>query len=101
MRATKYTHSTQLRGYKVMKALFGHEATGITLTVFAKQLGMSTSALIKDLKTLEEAGLAEQLPDESWRISPLLGRETVKIMNSFNDARRRLEETANRYGVGS
>lgn len=100
MKATNYVSTSQQRVLKTMKALFGHEVTGITNKDLAKKLNMPVSYVFKDLKNLEEAGLAEQLPDGYWRISPLLGRECFKIMNAFNDARRRLEENANRYGVG-
>lgn len=96
---TNYTSTTQQRVLRTMKALFGHEVTGITAQDLAKRLEMNASKTFKDLKNLEEAGLAEQLPDKTWRIAPALGREAFKVMNALDTARRRLEETASRYGM--
>ncbi len=92
-------NATQLRGYQTLKALFGHEASGIECIDLAKQLGQSKSQVYKDLATLSAAGLAEQLPDKRWRLSSNLAREAIKIMNSIDSARRRVEETASRYGI--
>lgn len=96
---TNYISTTQQRGYKTMKALFGHETNGITSSELAKQLETSNDRVFKDLVNLQEAGLAEQLPDKTWRIAPALGREAFKVMNALDTARRRLEETASRYGM--
>lgn len=96
---TNYISTTQQRVLRTMKALFGHEVTGITTQDLAKRLEMNASKTFKDLKNLEEAGLAEQLPDKTWRIAPALGREAFKVMNALDTARRRLEETASRYGM--
>lgn len=95
----QYINAAQMRGYKTLKALFGHEANGVDCIDLAKQLGQSKSQVYKDLATLSAAGLAEQLPDKRWRLSSSLAREAVKIMNSIDSARRRLEETAGRYGI--
>ncbi len=97
----KYTSSAQQRGYKTMKALFGHEVNGITNNELAKQLGTTDATTFKDLKNLEQAGLAEQLPDDKWRISPSLGRESFKIINALDTANRKLTETASRYGIAN
>lgn len=101
MSETNYTSTTQQRGYRTMKALFGHEEVGITTQELANKLDTSTDRVFKDLKNLEEAGLAEQLPNKKWRISPALGRESFKIMNALDTARRRLDEAFARYGMPS
>lgn len=97
MKAPNYTSTTQQRGYRTMKALFGHEVTGITAQDLSRQLNTSSDRVFKDLKNLEEAGLAEQLPNKNWRIAPLLGREALKVMNALDTARRRIDEAYNRY----
>lgn len=99
MKAPNYTSTTQQRGYRTMKALFGHEEVGITTQELANKLNTSTDRVFKDLKNLEEAGFAEQLPNKQWRISPTLGRECFKIMNALDSARRRLDEAFARYGM--
>ena len=95
----KYISNAQQRALKALKALFGHESSGITSTELAEQLEVTNSQVYKDLINLQAAGLAEQLPNKNWRIAPELGREAFKIMNNMDTARRRLEETANRYGL--
>ena len=99
MKATKYVSTSQQRVLKTMKALFGHEVTGITTNDLSRQLETSSDRVFKDLKNLEEAGLAEQLPNKNWRISPALGRESLHIVNNLNAMARRLDETAKRFGV--
>nr|DAX69475.1 MAG TPA: IclR transcription factor homolog-binding, TRANSCRIPTION REGULATOR.1A [Caudoviricetes sp.] len=90
---------TQLRGYETLKALFGHELDGISCQALADRFGTQKAATLRDLQALETAGLAEQLPNKRWRISPALGREVLKIFNNVNQAADRLKETASRYGI--
>ncbi|PID65952.1 MAG: IclR family transcriptional regulator [Gammaproteobacteria bacterium] len=96
----QYTSKAQMRGYQTLKALFGHEINGITCHELAAQLNKPKVTVYKDLKGLEAAGLAEQLPDKNWRLSSALAREAVKIMHNLDAARRRVDETAGRYGLG-
>ena len=95
----KYTSNAQQRALNTLKALFGHEIAGITAKDLATRLNVTSSQVFKDLMNLQEAGVAEQLPNKNWRVAPALGREAFKIMNNLDTARRRLDETANRYGI--
>ena len=95
----KYISNAQQRALQTLQALFGHESNGIPSKEIARQLDATASQVFKDLINLQAAGLAEQLPDKNWRIAPSLGREAFKIMNNLDTARRRLDETANRYGI--
>ena len=95
----KYISNAQQRALNTLKALFGHESTGIPSKDLAALLDVTAAQVYKDLMNLEAAGLAEQMPDKNWRIAPALGREAFKIMNNLDTARRRLDETANRYGI--
>ncbi len=95
----KYTSKSQQRGYRTLKALFGHEFKGISNQDLAKQLSLPPTKTFKDLKNLEQAGLAEQLPDDKWRVSPSLGREALKILNHVNESRQRFDELTSRYGI--
>lgn len=97
----QYVSSSQQRVLNTLKALFGHESAGIASKDVASQLETTNSQAYKDLMNLQEAGLAEQLPDKNWRVAPALGREAFKIMNNLDTARRRLDETANRYGAAN
>ena len=89
--------TTQLRGYEVMKALFGHEIDGISCQRIADGLGIKKVAVLRDLQTLQAAGLAEQLPNKGWRITAALGREAIKMLNNLNAARERVDEVLSRY----
>ena len=93
----KYLSSSQQRVLNTLKALFGHEITGVTSKELAQRLGTSASQVFKDLMNLQEAGIAEQLPNKNWRISAGLGREAIKILNHINEGRQRVEEVSNRY----
>lgn len=92
-------NATQTRGYKTLKALFGHEISGIECIDLSQQLGQSKAQVYKDLVTLQAAGLAEQLPNKNWRLSSTLAREAVKILHNLDNARQRIDETARRYGI--
>lgn len=96
----QYTNAAQLRACKTIKALFGHEVSGIECAELAKRLDNSKAQVYKDLCVLEQAGFAEQMPDSKrWRIAPTLGREAVKIMNALGTARRKMNELAGRYDL--
>lgn len=99
MSQPNYTSTSQQRGYRTMKALFGHEVTGISATDLAKQLGNTASQAYKDLINLQQAGLAEQLPNGNWRIAPALGRECFRILNNITAMARRIDEAMERYGA--
>lgn len=91
--------NTQLRGYSILRALFGNEINGISCQELALRSGHQKAVVLRDLQTLQEAGLAEQLINKKWRVSPALGREAVRILNEVQVARERLEEAASRYGI--
>lgn len=89
--------TTQLRGYQTLLALFGHEFSGIECQNLAEKLDGNRSTVYKDLATLREAGLAEQLPNKNWRVSPQIGRAAIKMLNHINETRARADEMVSRY----
>lgn len=93
--------STQMRGYAVFKALFGHEQNGISCQQLAERFDTGRAVMLRDLQTLAAAGLAEQLPNKNWRIAPEYGREAVKIFHAVQAAQDRIAETMRRYGMGN
>ena len=99
MNAVEGFSSTQMRGYAVFKALFGHEQNGISCQQLAERFDTGRAVMLRDLQTLAAAGLAEQLPNKNWRVSMMYGREAVKIFNAIQAARTRLEEASKRYGA--
>lgn len=86
---------------RVFRALIGHEGRGISCQEIADGLGLGKTAAYRDLRTIEAAGFAEQLPNKKWRVAPAFGREALKIIHSLQEDRRRLEELERRYGLDS
>jgi DNA-binding IclR family transcriptional regulator len=66
-----YTHAGQQRLLQLLMRLFGHEMHGVTLTEVSQWMSIAPVAL-RDLHNLQEAGLAEQLADSRWRLTPKL-----------------------------
>lgn len=91
--------STQTRGYELFKALFGYEIQGVSCQMLADRFGLGKATVLRDLQTMQEAGLAEQLPNKQWRVAPSFGRHAIKILNEVQRARQKLDEVAQRYGV--
>lgn len=99
MTTRKYTNEAQTRGYKVLLLLSGKEFTGIASGEIAKALKTDPANITRDLRILQEAGLAEPLPEDSkrWRLGPKL----VQIANAFkahlSEVQRRASEVEQRY----
>jgi len=97
-RKTDYTNAAQQRLLKVVLALFSDVVFGLAPSSLAKELHCSPSEITRDLDNLRTAGLAER--DEStgyWRLTPRLPQQALKAMSSLDRAKRKVEETMNRY----
>ena len=99
MAEPKYTNEAQTRGYKVLMLLAGNEFNGVAPGELAKSLATNPGNITRDLRVLQEIGLAEPLPHDSsrWRLGPRL----VQIANAFKqhltDVQHRADEVAQRY----
>lgn len=94
-----YKNDAQTRGYKVLLLLAGNEFSGVAPGELAKAVGTSAGNVTRDLRILQDAGLAEPLPHDQkrWRLGPKL----VQIANSFkahlSEVQRRATEVEQRY----
>lgn len=97
-RATDYTNAAQQRVLHLVLALFCDVVHGYPPARLAELLGVSASAITRDLDNLRTAGLAER--DEAtghWRLTPRLPQQAIKVFNAIDAASRRVDEARNRY----
>lgn len=97
MSAPNYINAAQQRVLKILMLLAGHEMMGLTPGEIAKAVRTSASNVTRDLANLREAGYAEPLESGTWRITPMLGQIALRVANSLGEARRRVEETTQRF----
>lgn len=90
--------TAQERGYRVLLLLAGHEIDGVAPSDLAKAIGTSQANVHRDLRVLQKLGLAEQFSDSSrWRLGPKLVQIALAYQTRIAAARRRLDETEQRY----
>lgn len=99
MSAPNYINAAQQRVLKVLMLLAGHEMMGLAPNEIAKAVRTSASNVTRDLANLREAGMAEPLESGAWRITPKVGQIALRVLNALGEARRRVEETAQRFTV--
>lgn len=93
-----YSNDSQSRGYRVLLALAGNEFTGLLPSEIAKRVDAAQSAITRDLSVLQQAGLAEQIPETGrWRLGPKLIQIAVAFQMHLDTNRRRLDEINQRY----
>lgn len=97
--ATNYINAAQQRVLQTLVLLAGNEVMGLAPGEIAKAVHTSPSNVTRDLANLREAGLAETLDTGQWRITPLMGQLALRVLNSLDEARRRVDETAQRFSV--
>ena len=97
-RTTDYTNDAQQRILKIVLVLFGHVINGLTPSAIAREVQCSAAVMTRDLANLKEAGIAEK--DEttgSWRLTPRLPQQTIKVWAAIDAAEKRLQEAKNRF----
>lgn len=99
MTVANYINAAQQRVLKILMLLAGHEVMGLAPGEIAKAVRTSPSNVTRDLANLREAGMAEPLDNGTWRITPRVGQIALRVLNSLGEARRRVDETAQRFSV--
>lgn len=100
MNERHYINAAQQRVLRLLLMLAGNELLGLAPNEMAKALHTGASNVTRDLANLKAAGLAELMPDTGrWRITPLMGQMALRVMNALGEARRRVEETAQRFSA--
>ena len=91
------TTESALKALAVLDVLFRNFAHGYTPGELAKATGMNPSDITRYVKTLEEGGYAERIPDTNRiRVSVAVARKALQVMQSLDAAERRIQETRNR-----
>ncbi|ABE50977.1 helix-turn-helix domain-containing protein [Methylobacillus flagellatus] len=99
MAEKKYNSSSQERGYRVLLLLAGHEFDGLAPGQLAEALKTNPSNITRDLRVLQEVGLAEPLPTDQrrWRLGPKLIQVATQFQQSLTEIKRRADEVQQRY----
>ncbi len=94
----KYISEHQQRVLQLIRTLAGNEMEGLAPSEIAKLNACSPSQVTRDLANLKHIGWAEQLPATGrWRLGPEIVQISLRHMTALDRARRRLDETTNRY----
>jgi len=87
-----------LKVLKIIPVLAGHEFTGKLPGEIATAIGVSAASVGHYLKTLEEIGYAEQIPETGrWRLGPKIVQISIAFMRHMDDQERKTSEVKNRF----
>lgn len=96
--ARAYTNDSQSRGYQVLLTLAGNEFTGLAPSEIAKAVDASPSAITRDLRVLQDAGLAEPILETGrWRLGPKLVQIALAFSDHLARSQRKVDEINQRY----
>lgn len=93
----KYTCIAQQRLLKTMLALVGNEFDGLPPGVIAKAVGSTADSATRDLENLMQAGLAEKMENDNYRLGPKLIQIALAFMRHRDQVARRVDEMNQRY----
>ena len=94
---TNYTNAGQQRILTLLGLLFGHEINGVSLSDVAQWMAVKPPVALRDLDNLQTAGMAEQMEGNRWRLTPLLPKKNMAVLDAMERAEQRLVETRQRY----
>ncbi|HBA35078.1 MAG TPA: transcriptional regulator [Gammaproteobacteria bacterium] len=94
------THKSATCILNVLDLLLRHTIHGLTATDIVRATGYSAPNVSRYLKTLEETGWAERIPETNRiRASLRVAQRAVNVMVEFDRAYERLNEIKNRITV--
>ncbi len=93
----KQTSRTAEKVLDVLEVLLANFAHGLTPGDIAKSTGLDASGVTRYIATLEQKGFVERIA-ETGRIRPSvrLARQTMAILKSLDDNKRRVDELIHR-----
>jgi len=97
MTDARYINAAQQRVLKMLQRLAGHEIEGLAPSELAAALRTSASNVTRDLANLREAGLAERLHNDRWRLTPRIVQISLAAGDAFSRAQDRLNEVRQRF----
>jgi DNA-binding IclR family transcriptional regulator len=92
-----YINAAQQRILAMLLRLAGHEIEGLAPSELASALHTSASNVTRDLANLREAGYAEKLDNDRWRLTPRIVQISLAASTAFTRAQDRLDETRQRF----
>jgi len=95
----RYINAAQQRILQMLQRLAGHEIEGIAPSELATALRTNASNVTRDLANLKEAGLAEKLETERWRLTPRIVQISLAASTAFARAQDRLDEAKQRFST--
>jgi DNA-binding IclR family transcriptional regulator len=89
--------NAQTRLLAVIEALSGREVFGLRLKDLAAAVGAAEHAVLRDLRTMESAGWAQQLPDRKWRLAARPIQCFHNFQQGLHEAGQRVAEVRQNY----
>ncbi len=97
-RKTDYTNEAQQRLMRLVLVMFGDVVNGYPPSVLAKAVGCAQPVITRDLDNLATAGWAERDEEAlTWRLTPRLPQQAVKVFTAVDKAERRAEQARQRF----
>lgn len=93
----RYRNEAQQRLCRAIALLAGHEVDGVAPGALAKALKTNPSNITRDLANLKEAGFAEEMGKDLWRLAPKFVQIAVNFFNQMDSAQARIDEVRQRY----
>lgn len=85
---------------ELFRLLAGHEVLGLAPAEIAKGLGVAPSWVSVNLPALTSTGFVERVDGTNrWRLGVAFVRISVTVATNLGAAKRRLDETSQRYSV--
>lgn len=95
---SNYINDSQQRVLQIPFLLAGNELYGLSNAEIAKSMDKPHGMILRDLRNLKEAGVAEQIDETgNWRLTPHLVKVSFKLGQSLSRAKGKIEEMENRF----
>lgn len=92
-----YTNDAQQRILSILMHMCNDVVRGYTPGAIARAFEVSGATATRDLDNLRTAGLAEVDELGTWRITPRMAQQALKVMTSLDRAEQKLAETRQRF----
>jgi len=95
--SSAYINAAQQRILQMVMRLAGHEIDGLAPSELAAALRTKPSNITRDLANLREAGMAEEVMPNRWRLTPRVVQISVAAQLAFSKAQQKLDEAQQRF----
>ena len=91
--------NSQGRIFEIIRLLCDNHVSGLTNKEIAARLGTSEAGICRDMALFKAYDWVVQGNGARWRLSPVFGGFSGRIMRSFQEAKLRLTEEEARYAA--